>query len=569
MTPLTPSTRRRLQQLPQLSSVWEGDRRTLMPEIAETLDADDMQGDCILWVDGVEEVVRAMDVVPSETGSEAIVRTLLRAMENPHSGSARPGRPQRILVRDRELQFFLRGVLQGLDIAVEYVAELPIIDEIFYGLQDAARQRPPSLPPDYASAVLKAAAEIWQDAPWENLDEEKIFAVELNYGDVGTLYISILGLMGMEFGVLMYRSIESLKQFRQQVIAAEDSPRDLQQAFLQQDCLFLTFDPADEEFLDNGNGLIELHSEELGEVRLEALGEMSEMIPTFGNLHPLEGMRSVLYDEEAIAVLLTLQALHKFFGQHLDRLSPETFPALTKSYRLPDPKNPKAKVSVKVSTLPDVAAELAEMSGSDPSDYMDYLNSLEVLEDDSEPVPVLLDDLVPKDAMYSLGAIPTTLIETLRLRVSHHQPGPAPLPAKASEFPVIMIQTSRPKANELLTEIQAFGGVKGISFNPGEDPSSQSRYDLAILHTNDGKMHLLGEFRDRDPVHLAARRKWDQRCKKTKGQCGLVVAMGLTGKSRGNPALQHMLGFFEARSLSSEEVGLGTLQLLPGLFDEL
>ncbi|BAU44570.1 DUF6930 domain-containing protein [Leptolyngbya sp. O-77] len=463
MTGLTPSTRRRLQKLPLLSSVWEGDRRTLMPEIAGTLDADeDMQGDCILWVDGVEEIVRAMDVVPSETGSEAIVRTLLRAMENPHSGSARPGRPQRILVRDRELQFFLRGVLQGLDIAVEYVAELPIIDEIFYGLQDAARQRPPSLPPTYASAVLEAAAQIWEDAPWETLDEEKIFAVELNYGDVGTLYISILGLMGAEFGVLMYRSVESLKQFRQQALAAEDSPRELQQAFLQQDCFFLTFDPADEEFLGNGADPVES--------LLQDLGELDEMIPTFGNLHPLEGMRSVLYEEEAIAVLLTLQALHKFFGQHLDRLSPETFPALTKSYRLPDPKNPKAKVSVKVSTLPDVAAELAEMSGSDPSDYMNYLNSLGVLEDESEPVPVLLDDLVPKDAMYSLGAIPTTLIETLRLRVSHHQPGPAPLPAKASEFPVIMIQTSRPKANELLAEIQAFGGVKGISFNLGEDP---------------------------------------------------------------------------------------------------
>lgn len=530
-----------------------------MPEIAETLDADEeMQGDCILWVDGVEEVVRAMDVVPSEAGSEAIVRALLRAIENPHSASARPGRPQRILVRDRELQFFLRGVLQGLDIAVDYVAELPIIDEIFYGLQDVARHRPPSLPPTHASAVLEAAAQIWEDAPWETLDEEKIFAVELNYGDIDTLYISILGLMGMEFGVLMYRSVESLKQFRQQVLAAEDSPRDLQQTFLQQDCFFLTFDPADEEFLGNGSDPVESP--------LQELRELDGMIPTFGNLHPLEGMRSVLYEEEAIAVLLTLQALHKFFGQHLDRLNPQTFPPLSKSYRLPDPKNPKAKVSVKVSTLPDLAAELAEMSGHDPSDNsdpMNYLNSIGVSRVESDVVPVLLDDLVPKDAIYSLGAIPVTLVEALRLSVHHHQPGPAKLPAKIDEFPVILIQTSRPKARELLAEIQAFGGVKGISFNPGEDPYRQGRFDLAILHTNDGKMHLLGEFDDRDPGHIEARRKWDQRCKKTKGQCGLIVAMGLTGKSRGNPTLQDMLGFFEVRSLSSEEAGLGVLQLLP------
>ncbi|GAB4472840.1 MAG: hypothetical protein OHK0037_33000 [Elainellaceae cyanobacterium] len=525
----------------------------LMPEIAETLDADeDMQGDCILWVDGVEEIVRAMDVVPSETGSEAIVRTLLRAMENPHSGSARPGRPQRILVRDRELQFFLRGVLQGLDIAIEYVPELPIIDEIFYGLQDVARHRPPSLPPSHASALLKAAAQIWQDAPWENLDEEKIFAVELNYGDVGTLYVSILGLMGMEFGVLMYRSVESLKQFRQQVLAAEDSPRSLQQAFLQQDCFFLTFDPAEDEVLGNGFAPAGL-----------PLGALAASItPTFGNLHPLEGMRSVLYEEEAIAVLLTLQALHKFFGTHLDRLDLETFPPLSKSYRLPDPKNPKTKVPVTVSTMPDLAIELAEMSGSDSADYLDYLNSLEVFEVASESVPILKDDLVPKDAIYSLGAIPVDLLEVLRLSVSHHQSSSAKLPSKADEFPVVMIQTSRPKANELLAAIHEAGGVEGISFAPGEDPSSQSHYDLAILHTSNGEMHLLGEFGDRDPVHITARHKWDQRCKKTKGQCGLVVAMGLTGKSRGNPMMKHMLGFFEARSLSSEEVGLGTLQLL-------
>ncbi len=555
MTALTPSTRRRLQKLPQLSSVWEGDRRALMPEIAETLDADgQMQSDCILWVDGVEEIVRAMDVVPSETGSEAIVRTLLRAMESPHGGSACPGRPQRILVRDRELQFFLRGVLQGLDIAVEYVAELPLIDEIFHSFQNAARQRPPSLPPTYASAVLEAAAQIWQDGPWENLDEEKIFAVELNYGDIGTLYVSILGLMGMEFGVLMYRSVESLKQFRQQVLAAEDSPRDLQQAFLQQDCFFLTFDPADEEFLGNGTSPADLH--------LADVEELGEMIPTFGNLHPLEGMRSVLYEEEAIAVLLTLQALHKFFKTHLDRLDLETFPPLTKSYRLPDPKNPKAKVSVKVSTLPDLAAELAEMSGSDSEDYSDYLNSPEIFEGEPKLLSILKDDLIPKDAMYSLGAVPIALLEAIRLHVSHHQSSSAKLPSKADEFPVVMIQTSRPKANELLAAIHEAGGIEGISFALGEDPSSQSRYDLAILHTSNGEMHLLGEFDARDPVHIEARRKWDQRCKKTKGQCGLIVAMGLTGKSRGNPSLQHMLGFFEARSLSSEEVGLGTLQLL-------
>ncbi|BAU44569.1 hypothetical protein O77CONTIG1_04414 [Leptolyngbya sp. O-77] len=56
-----------------------------------------------------------------------------------------------------------------------------------------------------------------------------------------------------------------------------------------------------------------------------------------------------------------------------------------------------------------------------------------------------------------------------------------------------------------------------------------------------------GEFRDRDPVHLAARAQVGSALQKDQGDsvganCG---QWGLTGKSRGNPALQHMLGFFE------------------------
>jgi hypothetical protein len=60
---------------------------------------------------------------------------------------------------------------------------------------------------------------------------------------------------------------------------------------------------------------------------------------------------------------------------------------------------------------------------------------------------------------------------------------------------------------------------------------------------------------------MAARKKWDQRCKKTKGYCGLIIARGLTGANRGNPQFRDMMALFETRSLSSKELGLGTLQL--------
>jgi hypothetical protein len=546
MTALNRSTSRRLKQLRQVPSVWEGDRRALTAGFAEKIDfGDRAKGECILWVDGSEGVVRSMNVVPTHAGPEAIVRELLQAMEHPHSASI-PARPQKIVVRDREIQFYLRGVLQDLDIVVEYVPELPLIDEIFRGLQNIAESRPPELPSQYLTSLLSATQEIWRDAPWENLDEEKIIAVELNYGDVNTLYISILGMLGMEYGLLMYRSIDSLKQFRQRVLSSQDSSEGLEEAFLEQDCLFVTFDANsdnDEDF-------------ELDSPEFQTFFEQTGVRPSFGNLHPLEGMRPVLYEEEAALVQLALTALHRFFRQHLDRLSVDEFPAITSRYRIADPQKPEQKVSVKVSTLPDIANELAEMvaeTGADEDEL--FLNA----------PPVLSNDLVPGDAFYSLGAMPWETLELLRTSVKFHQSVETDFPKTADGFPVILIQTSRPKATELIEGLKASGGLKAIVFNPGEDPFSDEHYDLGILQAQNGDLHLFGEFIEDDPVHVQARKKWDQRCKKTKGYCGLVIAKGLKGNSRGAPQLNDMMALFEVRAISDKELGLGRLQLMPFL----
>lgn len=500
-----------------------------------------MQGQCILWVDGTEGVVRAMDMVPPDTGHEAIVRALLQAMEHPQSQSP-PARPQKIVVRDREIQFFLRGVLQDLDIVVDYVPELPLIDEIFYGLQGLTHSRPPQLPPELVTPILSAAEEIWHDAPWETLDEEKVIAVELNHGDVETLYVSILGMLGMEYGLLMYRSLDSLKQFRQRVLVAGDAPDDLEGAFLEQDCLFLTFEQSDVE--------IETDSTE-EESALQAFYDRHGVCPSFGNLHPLEGMRPVLYEEEAGTALLALKALHRFFHQHLRQMNLETFPQITGRYRIPAPKDASKRISVKVSTLPDLADELAEMS-------------VELGEDlPNGNLPMLRNDLIPENAFYSLGAMSWEILTLLQANVKFRQEAAVEFPQTADGFPVILIQTSQTKANAMIKEFKAAGGLKAICFNPGEDPFSEAHYDLGILQMQNGDMHLFGEFVEDDPVHIQARKKWDQRCKKTKGYCGLVIAKGLRGSSKGNPKIDDMLALFEVQSISSKELGLGPLQLMP------
>ncbi|KGF72399.1 hypothetical protein DO97_09110 [Neosynechococcus sphagnicola sy1] len=547
MTALNRTTRRRLQSLRQIPSVWEGDRRPLSANLAALGELTEShatavktEADCILWADGSEGVVRAMEMVPPETGSEAVVRTLLRAMEHPQ-GPGKPCRPQKIVVRDRQLQFFLRGVLQDLDIVVDCVPHLPLIDEIFRSFQDVVNSRPPKTPPAYTEALTQIAFQIWQDAPWNLLADHQILAVELNHGDLETLYVSVMGMLGMEYGLLFYRSQDSLERFRASVLQEEGSPETLEEAFLAQDCLFLTFDSADED-LDGE------------EVDLAGL-PVAEIEPAFGNLHPLEGMRPFIYEEEAIALLVCLEALHRFLHQHRRKFSADDdlVPALSSRYRIPNPEDQGATaIAVKVGTLPDLTAKLLEM--------------MDQTDDEGEDIqPLLRDDLVPHDAFFSIGAMPWESLSMLRETTDVHQAAPRSFPEEGDGFPVILIQTSRPKAKNLIAELQKAGGLKAICFNPGEDPFEGNRYDLGILQTESGDLHLFGEFVEDDPVHTEARKKWDRRCKQTQGFCGLVIAKGITGVSRGKPQLRDMVALFEVRLLSSKELGLGTLQLIPQL----
>ncbi len=70
MTGFSPSTIRRLKKLTQIPCVWEGDRRTLLsPVVSEEFELP--AGECILWVDGSEGVIRSMEVMGSAQGREA------------------------------------------------------------------------------------------------------------------------------------------------------------------------------------------------------------------------------------------------------------------------------------------------------------------------------------------------------------------------------------------------------------------------------------------------------------------------------------------------------------------
>lgn len=539
MNALPQNTKRRLQKIPQNSSVWEGDRRPL-GALSEHFEAEaGLNGECVIWVDGTEGTVRGMEIVPAHMGFEAVVRTLLRAIESPHH-PATPARPQKIVVCDRQLQFFLRGALQGLDITIEYFAELPLIDQLFASFEEFGSSKPPALPERYQKPLEKLAYQIWEAEPWAYLLDRDIIEIKIAGCEIEALYACIMGNMGTEFGVLLYRSSESLKQFRQAAIA-EESPESLEKAFLSQNCWFLNYEEEEEEDWE--------------------LEESVEVTPFFGSLHPFEGMRAFLDAEEAEIVYLALSALLKFCEQNTQKLCKEPIPKISKNYNIAASQqtNQKSSTKVKVSSLPELTEELLDMEEE----------SSELFSDVQEMEIAIQDDFVPDGSLVTMGKIPWDLLgfitvqkKTYYQALDRNAQGKDVRP-KGEGLPSIIIQTSRPKAKTLIETIKDAGGLKAICFNPGNDPFSGETYDLGMLQTKNGNLYIFSEYSQDSPPHAKALQRWNQSCAETKGYCSLIISMGVTGASRGNPQPKDMLAVFEAQAITGEELGMGTLQLMP------
>ena len=533
MTVLPPTTKRRLKNLPQTPDVWEGDRRPL-GNMASHLDQDlDESGECIIWVDGSEGSVRAMDVVPSHMGMEAVVRTLLRAIESPHHPT-QPTRPQKIVVRDREIQFFLRGALQGLDINIEYAPDLPLIDQLFEGFEQMEGNKPPALPSSYESFLKNIAIRIWETAPWELLADSDILAVDLKGWDIERVYLCIMGMMSSEYGILLYRSLESLKQFRAAVLQDNQASEELETAFLSQDCWFLNYEE------------IEEGDEEFG---------LLKIMPFFGSLHPYEGMRPFIDEEEAKIIYVVLESLLRFCVKNRKQLAADPIEEISKSYRISLPSETATikTVSTQVSTLPDLTDELLAMDNTISID--DFGDTAKI------DIPIQ-EDLIPDGSIVTLGSISWDLVEQIRTNKRTYYQS-LNIKSKGTELPTILIQTTRPKAKTLIEKIKDCGGLKAVCFNPGEDPYSGDIYDLGMLQTGDGELFIFAEYPQDEPQNVKALKSWNQRCKKTQGYCGLAIAMGATGGSRGNPQPKDMLAIFEIKAINGKELGMGMLQLIP------
>ena len=524
MTSLPETTKHRLQRLPQIPHIWEGDRISVLgimdnidPEIAE-------DSDCIVWLDGSEGFVRSMEIVRANMGQEAMIRSLLKAMENPQN-PAKPARPRQIVVKDRELQFLLRGVLQNLDIKIVYQPELPLIDELWHNFHTLHPQKTSNINPELLSALEKFAFfSIWEKQPWDIISEEEILQVDINRWDVERLYICVMGMLGQEFGIILYRSLESLKTFRQTILDLGDNPQEgeLEAAFLQQDCWFINF----------------LENEEEDFSFLYSKNIKSRVKPVFGSIHPYEGIRSLKEEEEVLPIYIALKALAKFTTEcDYELLLENTHEAIERQYKLKIPLQQKY-LTIHLTTMPEFTQDLERMWN-------------ENMKDEEERIDYVIDhELIPEGTLISFKSITAEQLSSLKNNSYGHL---APTivkkikkQAQQQKFPVIILQTTRPKAQQLMNQLKEEKGIKNLAFAMGNSPTQQAEYDLGIFQTGTDNFYLFAQFpyddyreSPRETIDL-----WKDNVTKFHGYCGVVIAMGVTGASRGNPQDKDLMCLF-------------------------
>jgi hypothetical protein len=468
----------------------------------------------VLWADATNGAIRTMTPIEPNAGIEVLVRSLLQAIEYPQSNTP-PLRPQKIIVNDRQSQFYLRGILQELDITVEFAETLPLIEEILFSLGEQADNTPELLPYELAPTFYRQIESLWHLSPWEFVNDYHIIEAKLDRWDINSFFITFIRDVGLsDAGVMFYHSLDSIRKFRMSVIQHMiEEVQSMEDTFLSQDCIFMMFNRAD-EVPDNVKQMI--HN----------LGwRLKTHYPYFSILHPLEGERGFLQEEEVLALTATLEALVLFFFEYKRQFRPRHFPALRSTYNANTVPQP---CPVEIITLVEESKQILSLSG-------DY--------DEEE---IIRRDLIPDQSLIHLTSVNLTDVEKFREVAPNKEL--CETWVKHSRQPIVLIQNSKSQINLLIQSIKEEEGLRAICFVPHDS------FEVVLLITGKGNFHFLDK-NYRYEEHFLSFSRWQRECQ-TKQQCAIILAMGIRGKTRGNPKLNHILGYYEVEYVDYTEFNI-------------
>jgi hypothetical protein len=264
-------------------------------------------------------------------------------------------------------------------------------------------------------------------------------------------------------------------------------------------------------------------------------------------------MRGQLAEQEGAVLLVTLEAVKRFFSRYRSQLERPPYPKIKGTYRIANPEKPNGPpLAITVRTLPEVTADL--MAATE-----------QALATESSPaglLPALRDDYIPQGSIIALTRLEADWLSWLQKDPAiTYQTRRQPLALQGSALPVVLIQTSRPKAKTLMGQLQEAQGVEAICFNPGGDPFRGHSFEVGLLQTGDGAMHLFAEYSISNPKDQETLKRWEQWQVENQGACAVVIATGITGQAKGRPSLRNIVGVFETRYRSPQDLHLPPLRL--------
>jgi hypothetical protein len=148
----------------------------------------------------------------------------------------------------------------------------------------------------------------------------------------------------------------------------------------------------------------------------------------------------------------------------------------------------------------------------------------EMSDDDDDDCDLdIQDDLVPEHSLISTGIVPMHFLNSLQSLVPKFDVNMELV--SADGLPVMMVQTTKLKAGNIMKFINVAGGIRGLAFEVIEGAPVQ----LGVVALADGQLQLIGEF-SHGQVEL-----WQKRCVGNDLRCALVIAQGSTKNSKPRP----------------------------------
>lgn|GEM_PF-1544102 len=225
----------KLKQIPQEQTVWEVVKLPAS-RIMKNPPNDVTQADVIIWGDLNGESIRNMQFVGQEQ-NEDVASSLATAIMGINK-SISPARPQKVLVRDKRLLFYCRGMLRNLNIECEFAGGRSIFDRIIKELGQELSQFEPLSDLDFAP-LEETSRVLWQMAPWKYICETEVVKIEFQDRPDMKLYaVTVGGGIGVHLGVLFFRDREKIRR----LFHTEKSMTVEEQAANFENCYSVTFD---------------------------------------------------------------------------------------------------------------------------------------------------------------------------------------------------------------------------------------------------------------------------------------------------------------------------------------